>query len=154
MQKRKLLLLNNISRPDYVKDKKRVARGPSSKGCKSGRGSDGQKARQGSKNPKTEGGQFMSYLVKRKRGFNRTSLQYEIIKTSQLISLSNKLGKKSLSVEDVQAYLKVGDKVRYKVLFDERLPSDISVQAHYASKNVKDAGNVNIVLNKDEPSSK
>lgn len=133
MLKRKLLALNNILRPEYVKDKKRIARGPGSKGCKSGRGSDGQKARSGS-NSRTEGGQFMSYLSVKKRGFTRTKEKIEIIKTSQLIALSEKIKKDIITLEEIQNYLKISKNTKYKVLFDKATDKKLSVDAHFASK--------------------
>ena len=129
--------LNTILTPKEVKKHKIRGRGSGScKGGKSGRGSDGQKARSGDNKPKTEGGQYPSYLRWNKVGFNRIRKQkIHIVKTSTLDYIAKKLNTTNLTLEQIKSYFKL-KKEKVKILFDQKNQYCLESESNYASKKV------------------
>ena len=130
------LSLNTITRPLFYKKHVRRGRGSSScRGAKSGRGSDGQKARSGDNKPKTEGGQYPRVLSFNKRGFNRKKDEsIKLVKTSTLDYISRKLNKTNITINDIKQYFNYKENEKIKILFDKKPINCLSSEAHKASK--------------------
>ena len=129
--------LNTILTPSHIKKHKVRGRGSGScKGGKSGRGSDGQKARSGDNKPKTEGGQYPSYLRWNKKGFNSVKKQkIHIVKTSVIDYISRKLNNPDLTLKQIKLHFKL-NKEKIKILFDKPNKYCVSCESDYASKKV------------------
>lgn len=147
-----ILRLNNIKKLDN-KSKKRVGRGHASNGGKSGRGSDGQKARE---SINTEGGQFRSYLRIKKRGFiNHNSKKINTINLKQIFFMFLKyknIDKKYFSIIDIINYFNL-DNYEIKIInsnlltdqSDLILNNNYVIECHSASKSLIDLNLIKIV---------
>ena len=142
-----LIKINNIKKPLCFKSYSVRGRGSGScKGCKSGRGSGGQKVRSGGNNPHTEGGQYPSYLRWNKIGFLRKSIELNIVKLSNIDKLSYKLSKSILSINDIIVNLKLEKFLKIKILFDKKPKFCKSCETHFASQKVKEYLNIICIL--------
>lgn len=140
--KEKLLALNNIARPISYKKRKIVGRGKASNGCKSGRGSDGQKSRTGDKKPQTEGGQFPSYLRMKKIGFFKKKKKINILKTSDLQKIKDKINSTTITQEEIIKFYKWKSGIKIKLLFNSEVDKDITAHVDYASKSAQKTVNI------------
>lgn len=143
-----LLAPNNLGKPSYVKDIKRVGRGAGEHGGKSGRGNKGQKSRSGGANPKTEGGQFKSYLRERKRGFTRSRVEVCIVKTGDLDRIASHFSTTDITLVQLQDFLKFNKTSKVKLLFDKAPSASLNVEVHAASEGAKKHVSVNLVKTK------
>lgn len=145
-----IINLNNIKKLDN-KSKKRVGRGHASNGGKSGRGSDGQKARE---SINTEGGQFRSYLRIRKKGFiNHNPKRINILNLKQIFFMLSKYqDKKYFSINDLIDYFKLKN-YKIKIIgsnllenqLDLILQNNYTIECHSTSKRLIDLNLIKIV---------
>lgn len=145
-----IINLNNINKLDN-KSKKRVGRGHASNGGKSGRGSDGQKARE---SINTEGGQFKSYLRIKKTGFvNHNPKKVNSISLKQIFFMIDKnKNKKYFSLEDLRRHFNIDNntiKIIGSYLLDKQfeliIHNNYIVECHTASKNLIDLNLIKVV---------
>ena len=138
--------LNNIIKPEDVKSHRVSGRGHgSTRGCKSGRGNNGQKSRSGANKPSTEGGQYPSYLRWNKVGFKSKRIRPAIIKTSDLDIISSKINNSNVVLEDIVVHTSTNKKEKIKVLFDKIPKFCTSCSVHFVSKKVLDHIKVNLI---------
>lgn len=145
-----IINLNNISKLDN-KSKKRVGRGHASNGGKSGRGNNGQKARE---SINTEGGQFRTYLRIKKRGFiNHNTKIVNALSLKQIFFMIEKnKEKKYFSLEDLRRHFNIDNnsiKIIGSNLLDEQFDlitnNNYIVECNAASKNLIDLNLIKVV---------
>ena len=138
--------IDNIIRPRSYKKHFISGRGQASgKGCKSGRGSDGQKVRSGDSKPRTEGGQYPSYLRTRKKGFVSKKDKVNIIKLSKVDKIARLNNKKEILLSDIISHLKLDSKHKIKILFDKKPCFCSFCESNYASKKVFENVKVSLI---------
>lgn len=145
-----IINLSNIEKLDN-KSRKRVGRGHASNGGKSGRGSDGQKARE---SINTEGGQFPTHLRIKKRGFiNHNKKSIESISLKQIFFMINKCkDKKYFTICDLKQHFNI-KKNQLKIInsnlsqeqSDLILKNGYTIECNTASKSLIDLNLIKIV---------